>query len=309
MVKNKKMKKSTNLILKILVGIPGSGKSTWATNFVKNNPNWVIISRDSYRKMLRDEYVVEPRIEDLITKMVEGDIIAAFKAKQNVILDNTNLRAKYIHPILDLVSEIADVEYQIFDISIDKAIERDSKRDKSVGEDVIRRMFKDYVTIFETFNFSRISKKGRKKYEAPKFDPKLEDIYIFDIDGTVAHFSDKRGPFDWQKVDTDDLDEVVARQFKLHMDAGHKILVLSGRDESSRDKTEQWLDFYGLKYDKLLMRPANDYRKDSIIKKEIYEREIQGKYNVIAIYDDRDAVVRMWRDLGLKVFQVAPGDF
>jgi hypothetical protein len=57
------------------------------------------------------------------------------------------------------------------------------------------------------------------------------------------------------------------------------------------------------------MRPKNDYRKDSLIKEEIYVNNIKNKYNVIAVYDDRDQVVKKWRELGIKCFQVDYGNF
>jgi hypothetical protein len=93
------------------------------------------------------------------------------------------------------------------------------------------------------------------------------------------------------------------------MTLGHRIFVVSGRDEAARQKTEEWLEFYGLKYEKLLMRKAGDFRKDNIVKEEIYNHYIKGKYNVTVIYDDRQQVVDMWRSLGMKVFQVEKADF
>lgn len=36
---------------------------------------------------------------------------------------------------------------------------------------------------------------------------------------------------------------------------------------------------------------------------------IKDKYNVLGIFDDRQQVVDMWRSLGLKCFQVEPGNF
>lgn len=57
------------------------------------------------------------------------------------------------------------------------------------------------------------------------------------------------------------------------------------------------------------MRPENDYRKDTIIKREIYEKEILNKFNVLFVLDDRDCVVEQWRDMGLTCLQVAEGDF
>ena len=58
----------------------------------------------------------------------------------------------------------------------------------------------------------------------------------------------------------------------------------------------------------MFMRPKDDYRKDSLVKKEIYNNEL-SKYNVLFVYDDRNQVVDMWRELGVKVFQVEPGNF
>jgi hypothetical protein len=57
------------------------------------------------------------------------------------------------------------------------------------------------------------------------------------------------------------------------------------------------------------MRSAGDMRKDSIVKEEIYRQEILGRYNVWFVLDDRNQVVDMWRLLGLRCLQVAPGNF
>jgi hypothetical protein len=57
------------------------------------------------------------------------------------------------------------------------------------------------------------------------------------------------------------------------------------------------------------MRSEYDMRKDSIVKEEIYRQEILGRYNVWLVLDDRNQVVDMWRNLGLRVLQVAPGNF
>jgi hypothetical protein len=55
------------------------------------------------------------------------------------------------------------------------------------------------------------------------------------------------------------------------------------------------------------MRPENDYRKDTIIKKEIYENDIKNNYNVLSVYDDRLSVCEAWHELGLFVFNVNQG--
>lgn len=59
----------------------------------------------------------------------------------------------------------------------------------------------------------------------------------------------------------------------------------------------------------LYMRPTGDERRDDVVKKEIYERDIAGKYNVLFCMDDRQRCVDLWRSLGLVCFQVDYGDF
>jgi hypothetical protein len=170
-------------------------------------------------------------------------------------------------------------------------------------------MYKDYRILIDSFVFQNVSKKI-KKYVDPTFNPDLPDIVLFDIDGTLAHMNGKRGPFDWHRVDVDDLDIIVYEALRRHQKVGDIIGILSGRSEDARKKTEEWLDFYGINnYKFLYMRRSGDNRKDNLVKQEIYENKIKPFYNVKTIYDDRDQVVKMWRSLGLKCFQVAEGDF
>jgi hypothetical protein len=91
--------------------------------------------------------------------------------------------------------------------------------------------------------------------------------------------------------------------------AGKMVLAVSGRDGSCRTETEDWLKKHKVPFDGLYMRPAGDFRKDSLIKKEIFENDIFGKFNVVMIYDDRNQVVETWRSLGLKCAQVENGEF
>ena len=78
----------------------------------------------------------------------------------------------------------------------------------------------------------------------------------------------------------------------------------------ARGETEAWLDLYvGVPYAELFMREYGDTRKDAVVKREIFETEVRDRWRIVGVFDDRQQVVRMWRDLGLTVFQVAEGDF
>lgn len=295
------------LKVKILIGIPASGKSTWSEDFVCKNSDWVRVCRDDFRAMLKSQPVCEPKIESLINTLQDSVILDSLSKGLNVMIDNTNLKVSYIEHFCELVKYHASVEFQVFDISLNKALERNSNRDKKVSEDSIKKMFKEYQILVDSFDPST-RPLVRKIYKNPVFDKDKEDAIICDIDGTLAHMNGKRGPFDWNKVDRDDVDIIVADRLRKHRRLGEKIIILTGRDESCRELTTEWLNFYDIPFDEMYMRPENDYRKDNVVKKEIYDNELKN-YNVLFVYDDRNQVVDMWRGLGVKVFQVEPGNF
>lgn len=294
----------------VFVGPPASGKTTVALEMLKRNPDYVRVNRDDYRLMLRDERMCDFRVENLITDLCNEAIEESLSNKFNVIVDNTNLKEKYLQALIDFVQPLANIEFRIFDISLEKALERDAAREKSVGEEVLKRMYKDFKNIVDNPIVMTNLKKSARIYTPPAFDKNLPFTYIFDIDGTLAHMNGKRGPFDWRRVDVDDVDEIVVDMLKMHKSLGHHVTLMSGRSSEAREKTEFWLDFHGVKYDQLFMRAERDFRPDNVIKRELYDNNIRGKFNVKVVYDDRDQVVTMWREeLGLKVFQVNPGNF
>jgi len=64
-----------------------------------------------------------------------------------------------------------------------------------------------------------------------------------------------------------------------------------------------------VQYNELYMPPAGSMEKDTIIKRRIFEQQIRDNLDKFVL-DDRNQVVDMWRnDIGLKVLQVAEGDF
>lgn len=138
----------------------------------------------------------------------------------------------------------------------------------------------------------------------------LPRAVLVDIDGTLAHRGN-RSPYDWSRVGEDQPNPAVIELVQTLAAAGrHSIILMSGRDEVCRQQTEMWLDAQQVPYAELHMRPRKDNRKDSVVKADLYRAHIDGRYDVAWVVDDRDQVVRMWRqDLGLTCLQVAEGDF
>ncbi|HEY6115934.1 MAG TPA: polynucleotide kinase [Candidatus Dormibacteraeota bacterium] len=138
----------------------------------------------------------------------------------------------------------------------------------------------------------------------------MDRAVLCDIDGTLALRTSDRSPFDWSRVGEDEPNPPVVELVQLIWTAGkHHIILMSGRDEVCRRQTEMWLDAQGVSYNELHMRAHKDNRKDSLIKEELYRKHVEPRYEVAFVLDDRQQVVKMWRSLGLPVFQVAEGDF
>ena len=135
-------------------------------------------------------------------------------------------------------------------------------------------------------------------------------VILCDIDGTVA-LRNGRSPYDYSKVKEDTFDP---RMNLLLSSLAEKftIIFLSGRQgtEQCRKDTEEWLKGnLGLSEVNLIMRKEGDFRPDDVVKDELFKEHIEGKYNVVCVFDDRDRVVKMWRDKGILCNQVYYGDF
>ena len=131
---------------------------------------------------------------------------------------------------------------------------------------------------------------------------------IVDIDGTVSHRSN-REIYDYSKVIHDTPDQKVIEVVNALWMAGNKIIFISARDDSCFNETYRWLTLNCPPFVKLYMRKYGDFREDSIVKREIYEQLIAPDYDILCVLDDRQQVVDMWRELGLKCLQVEPGNF
>lgn len=306
----------------ILIGAPGSGKSTFAKEQLESNPRTAILNRDSLRLALKTTYKVEDSIEAIVTEAQSSMLKSLMNRKYNIIIDNTHCNIKVLRELNNEIRKndrhgIYTIEYKMFSMSLESLLFRNRTRNSidRVPEEVINRMYNNYNTILIRHN-RELDYIFSDKYELPEVEKKdyshLDSVIIVDIDGTIADMGKLRGPFDWKKVHLDKPKDDIIDLVNL---LGYKIIFMSGRSEDARKLTEEWLDKHihsvveGGGYE-LHMRASNDYRKDSIVKEELYREHIEGKYNVRYVLDDRNQVVDMWRNvLGLTVLQVAEGDF
>jgi predicted kinase len=288
----------------ILKGIPASGKSTWARQKLDEHPGmYKRINKDDLRAMLDHSHWSKGN-EAFVLKVRDMLIIEALKEGKHVIVDDTNLDPKHETHIREMVSEYAresersiKVEVKEFNITLEESIARDAKRPVPVGEKAIRSIHNRYVAPIGRIPFYR------------QQDTTLPKAIICDIDGTLALIND-RSPFDASRCEQDLVNEPVLKIVNQYAKAGFVILLLSGRSTEHRIQTTNWLSAKGIAYDALFMRQQGDMRKDSIVKKELYEAHIQDIYYIEFVLDDRNQVVDMWRkEIGLPCLQVYYGDF
>lgn len=154
-----------------------------------------------------------------------------------------------------------------------------------------------------------------------KQDEALPGAIIVDIDGTVALMND-RNPFDARKWHEDkpnqpiiDMVDYICIGYKAMTGKELTVLYVTGREggEENIHKIEQWfLENTGAQPSeyKLFTRTPKDSRGDAIVKLELFEEFIEHEYFVHWVLEDRDTVVKLWRDdLQLPTLQVHWGDF
>lgn len=287
------------LKLVMFKGLPASGKSTKAKEMAKNG--FYRVNKDDIREMLFGDNW-KPKNEKHVISTRDSIIRNALSNGKSVIVDDTNLNPVHEKTLRKIAQEFKadfEVNESFLNVSIEECIKRDLKRTKSVGEKVIRSMYHQYLAPDTNSD--------------AYYDPDLPFVVICDIDGTLAHMNGKRGPYDWHRVGQDDVDLAVAHILDSIREIGmvKKIILFSGRDEVCRPETLAWLEKYDISYDELYMRRTDHVDekggqvKDTLVKREMYEKYIKDKYNVLAVFDDRPSVCRMWRDeIGLKVLQV-----
>lgn len=280
--------------LLMLRGLPASGKSTWAKELVCKDGNWKRINKDDLRAQLHDGKWSHGLEQDIID--ARNALVVAFLAKgKNVVVDDTNYHPKHENVLRGIAAEHgAEFEIKDFEVDLDTAIERDAKRPNSVGEKTIKRMYYDYV------------------YNKPYLNKRSAQAIICDLDGTLAHLNG-RSPYDASTCENDTLNGITASILRPYIaDGSADIVYMSGREDKYREPTTAWLKKHGLLPEGksyLFMRPTGDSRKDAIVKRELFDANVNPHFTIQFVLDDRNQVVEMWRACGLTCLQVADGDF
>lgn len=139
----------------VLIGVSGSGKSTWSTNYIRENPNTLRINRDSIRLGLvgsldgyyqrKDLNEIEGCVSYIESKMFK----TILDNHRNVIIDNTNLKKSYIQRwINESLDYPHKIYFKLFDIvSVAECKKRVNVRDNIQNTMYIDKQFDQYQSI------------------------------------------------------------------------------------------------------------------------------------------------------------------
>lgn len=296
-------------------GIQGSGKSTWARQWVEENPeNRVRINNDDIRNMLGPYWITdrEPLVSDIKLRMAEE----AMNRGYDIVVDNMNLNPKEVKFWKNVVGTQNgdpdgyeyEIEFKDFFISLEECIRRDAMRPNPIGEKVIRETWKRYKHFIQTSEVEKYVNNLIKEDESKPY------CLVVDMDSTLCFNTTKR-PWYGEGAAEGMINDVpnmgVLRLVEQWTKPGptaytNNLIIATGRDTSQEEVTKQWLAKYSIYPQEFYFRRKGDYRKGVEVKKEQIEKILE-KYNVVAIIDDCEPIVNMYREMGLTVLQPNKG--
>lgn len=300
--------------LYLMVAPPGAGKTTFATNIMNGT---IRISQDD---LGREKHIKE--------------FHRAIEDKLDIVVDRLNFnkeqRERYLKPARDAgyTTEIIVIHcprQTCFDRMMERQNHPTINGFKSAGD----------FTNFQTYDHNEKERQANAaldtfftKYQRVEnieadvvtrlgWDGKKPTAIWIDIDNTLAntahrnHFivrTEEKKP-NWKGFFDNMGDDTLNVWCRDIMRKYDNVVICSGRPDSHRKITESWLLHNQVQYNHLFMRHRSDFRKDDIVKLQIYEFEVKTRFNLLFAIDDRDQVVKILRENGITVLQCNYGDF
>lgn len=285
----------------LLVGPPGSGKTTFAQRCKEENDALVYVNQDKQGKVEHMSWFLE-----------------GLSMGHNVLVDRMNFnRVQRLGYIEKAKYNGYKIEIHVFHQSYAVCFARASTRtdhetikDTETAEKAIGFFFKNYERVedWEADIVVRHYPEGEKP-----------SAIICDLDGTLCNIDHRRHHVrtegkkkNWVAFMAGIKDDTVnnwCREMLHNFKVSHSIVLCTGRGHEQYHPTVDWLNKHEIKCDNLFFRHAGDSRQDNVVKEIILDFEILTRYTPYFMVDDRQQVVDMWRKRGFVCLQCDRGDF
>lgn len=280
-----------NLVL--LVGPSGSGKSTLAKEY----------EALFYDRISQDDQGKQEHIKKFLDHL---------KYEDDIVVDRLNFNKEQRNRYLKLAEDAGyTTKIIVLHENRDTCLQRCLKRE-------------NHPTIKDEVNAQSVLNTFFSKYERVEDDEAdvverrwpegAKDTAIWvDMDNTLSdathrehHLQGERKNWKafFNDMDKDPVNPWCASIIDA-MSKQHVILICSARPENYKIQTMEWLHKFFIPYNKLIMRPRNDCRRDDIVKEIIYEFEVKTRYNLLFSIDDRKQVIDRIRNHGVIVLDCA----
>lgn len=124
----------------LLVGVPGSGKTTLAQSLVKKG--FERLCADDIRLELYSDAAEQGDAKEVFAIFFKR-LEALLEDENNIVIDNTNIKFDHRQQIIDRArrSKYTDIQLWVLDVPLAVCLERNKKRERQVPEDVITNLF------------------------------------------------------------------------------------------------------------------------------------------------------------------------
>lgn len=308
----------------VLAGPAGCGKSTFAE---RHFPPEAVLSSDAFRALVAGD-PGDQTATSAAFGLMRHALEERMKRRRLTVLDATSITPRERVRFVDVAHrhDVACIAVA-FDLPLEVCQQRSTqRRERQVPPDVVERQhrtFRRHLGGLHEELFDQVVVLGSSDdLDAvevvldPELRPRastpstgLPPAVIIDLDGTLTsaawreHFLSGRHR-DWpgffagmgRDAPVQPLVDLVAWA-STHA----TVVLLTGRPDDHATVIRRWLADHGVVYDRLLMRPGGDRRPDTVVKREIYHRDVAPHHDVRFVIDDRPRVVDMWREEGLYV--------